>query len=57
MARTRIYTQEGKRTPFFWRDKDGRDPSRKIVYKSTRDGVVRMRGVHFNVNTGEFVKE
>jgi len=57
VARIRIYRKDGKPTPFFWREKDDTSPARKTVYKRTREGVVRMRGVHFNVTTNEFEKE
>jgi len=57
MATIRIYLQDGRPTPFFWREKDGTDRTNQTVYKRTNGGVKRMRGVHFNVQTNQFEKE
>jgi hypothetical protein len=57
MAKVRIFKKDGKPTPFFWRDEDGKDRTRKTVYKRTPEGVTRMRGVHYDVATNEFKKE
>lgn len=48
MARFRIYKKDGTPTPYFWSDKDESEQTRKTVYKQARDGVKRMRGVHFD---------
>lgn len=57
MARIRIYLKDGRPTPFFWREEDGKDRTHQTVYKKTTGGVKRMTGVHFNVQTNEFKKE
>jgi hypothetical protein len=57
MAKVRIYTKDGRPTPFFWSKKDGSDLSRQTVYKRTPEGVKRMKGVHYNVEKNEFQKE
>lgn len=57
LASMRIYRNDGRPTPYFWRENDGNDRTRKTVYKRTADGVKRMKGVHFNVKTNEFMKE
>ena len=57
MARKRIFRQDGRPTPFFWREEDGKDRTQQTVYKRTTTGIKRMRGVHFNVKTNEFKKE
>lgn len=58
MARkNRIYKKDGTPTPFFWSDKNGGDKASQVVYKQTDSGVKRMRGVHFDVNRNEMVKE
>ena len=54
MARTKIYKKDGTPTKFFWSDSDGTDPTRKIIYKQTDDGLKRMKNVRFNVSTNEF---
>ena len=48
MAKVKIYKRDGTPTPYFWSDKKGGDPMRKVVYKHTTDGIKRMRGVHFD---------
>jgi hypothetical protein len=45
-----IYRKNGSPSPYFWSDKDGTEPEHKTVYKTTDDGVKRMRGVHFDAN-------
>lgn len=57
MARIRIYRNDGRPTPFFWRERDGTDRTRQTVYKRTPTGIKRMKGVTFNVETNEFKKE
>jgi hypothetical protein len=57
MARMRIFRKDGRPTPFFWREEDGKDRTQQTVYKRTVAGVKRMKGVHFNVQTNEFEKE
>ncbi|MCI0432495.1 MAG: hypothetical protein L0271_02430 [Gemmatimonadetes bacterium] len=56
MARIRIYRADGRPTPFFWREEESTDRTRKTVYKRTPEGIKRMRGVHFNVQTNTFEK-
>jgi hypothetical protein len=56
MARTRIIRKDGRRTPFFWSDKDGSEKTHKTVYKKTESGVKRMRGVTFDVARNAFRK-
>lgn len=56
MARIRIYRKDGRPTPYFWREKDGGDRTRKTVYKRAEGRVKRMKGVHFNVQTNQFEK-
>lgn len=53
----RIYRNDGRPTRYFWRENDGNDRTRKTVYKRTTEGIKRMKGVHFNVKTNEFMKE
>jgi len=57
MARNRIFKEDGKPTPFFWTDKDGKGLTEKTVFKKTISGVKRMRGVHFDVRKNAFYKE
>jgi hypothetical protein len=47
MARIRIYKKDGTETPFFYRG--GSDGTHATVFKKTRDGLKKMRGVHFDV--------
>lgn len=56
MARHRIVNKTGNPTKYFWSDKDGTDRTRQTVYKQTTDGVKRMKGVSFNVETGKMKK-
>jgi hypothetical protein len=56
MARTRIFKKDGKPTPFFWTDKDGKALTEKTVFKKTETGVKRMKGVHFDVGRNAFRK-
>jgi hypothetical protein len=57
LASIRIYRKDGRPTPFFWREKDGKDRTRKLVFRRREGRTTRMKGVHFNVQTNEFVKE
>lgn len=57
MARHRIVGKNGNPTKYFWSDKDGTDRTRQTVYKQTTDGVKRMKGVSFNVETGKMEKD
>jgi hypothetical protein len=57
VAKVRIYRKDGRPTPFFWREDDGKDRAHKTVYKRTTVGTKRMKGVHFNTETNEFKKE
>ncbi|MGH7471428.1 MAG: hypothetical protein ACRENP_26050 [Longimicrobiales bacterium] len=57
MARTMIVKKDGTPTEFFWLDTDGSEPTRKTVYKETKDGLKRMKTVRFNVGKNEFHRE
>jgi hypothetical protein len=57
VARTKIYKKDGTPTEFFWSDTDGTEPTRKMVYKETKEGLKRMKTVRFNVGTNEFHRE
>ena len=48
MARMQILKKDGTPTQYFWTDKDGREESRKFVFKETAKGLTRMKGVHFD---------
>lgn len=53
----KIFKKDGSPTPYFWSDKDGGDKANQTVYKSTDDGIKRMRGVHFDATRNKMVKE
>ncbi|HSM61824.1 MAG TPA: hypothetical protein VK849_13540 [Longimicrobiales bacterium] len=48
MAKNKIYKKDGTPSPYFWSDKDGEEPTQRIVYKQTSKGVKRMKGVTFD---------
>jgi len=57
MARVKIVRPNGSESPFFWKDeKDGANPL-KAVYKVTRDGVKRLRGVRYDLANNTFLKD
>ena len=57
MARIRIFRKDGRPTPFFWREKDGKERTHKTVFKRKAGRTTRMKGVHYNAQTNEFEKE
>lgn len=56
MARIKIFKKDGTPTPYFWSDRDGTVTTRKTVYKATREGVKRIKGVQFNADTNRMHK-
>lgn len=56
MAKNKIVKKDGSATPYFWSDKDGRDPAQKAIFKETAQGVKRMVGVYYNTQTKRLVK-
>jgi hypothetical protein len=57
LARIRIFRKDGRPTPFFWREKDGKERTHKTVFKRKAGRTTRMKGVHYNAQTNEFEKE
>lgn len=51
MAKVKIFKKDGTPTPYFWSNQDRDDETEVTVYKTTSDGVKRMRGVSFNPTT------
>jgi len=48
MSRVKIFKKDGSPTAFFWMDKDVTDRTKVTVYKETKEGVKKMRGVQFD---------
>ena len=48
VARIKIVRPDGTSSPYFWNDKEGGDKTHRTVYKSTAEGIKRMKGVHFD---------
>jgi hypothetical protein len=48
MAQVKIARPDGRPSPYFWNDKEEGDKGHRTVYKTTVDGIKRMRGVHFD---------
>lgn len=57
MAKIKIFKKDGTPTPYFWSDRDTTDKTNLTVYKQTRDGVKRMRGVHYDAVAKRMCKE
>jgi hypothetical protein len=57
MAKIKIFKRDGSPTPYFWSNKNSGDRAFVTVYKQTaRDGIKRMKGVHFNAITNRMQK-
>jgi hypothetical protein len=48
MAHVKIVRPDGSPSPYFWNDKEEGDKRHRTVYKTTADGIRRMKGVHFD---------
>ena len=57
MARIEISRKDGAPSPYYWSDDDGSEPRSKTVYKKTRDGRKRMRGVHYDPVTRRIIRD
>ncbi len=56
MARIPIKKKDGSKTPYFWLERDDADRKRKTIYKTTKDGIKRITGAHFDAVANEVVK-
>jgi hypothetical protein len=57
MARRKIVRPDGTPSPFFWKDEKDAQKKLKTVYKTTSDGVKRLRGVRYDVANNTFLKD
>ncbi|MGE0159938.1 MAG: hypothetical protein AB7T31_11060 [Gemmatimonadales bacterium] len=57
MARVKIFRPDGTPSPFFWNDEKERANPLKTVYKTTSDGIKRLRGVRYDVANNTFPRE
>ena len=57
MARVAIVRPDGSASPYFWKDeKDGKKPL-KTVFKTTDDGIKRLKGVRYDLANNTFLKD
>ncbi|MEX1259095.1 MAG: hypothetical protein WEG36_15980 [Gemmatimonadota bacterium] len=53
MAKVKIKRRDGTPTRYFWRDEEEDAPTDKTVYKTSPDGVKRMKTMRFNPVTNQ----
>jgi hypothetical protein len=53
MAKVKIKRRDGTPTRYFWRDEAEEEATDKTVYKTSTEGVKRMKTMRFNPLTNE----
>ena len=57
MARVKIFRPDGSVSPYFWKEEKDAAKPLKRVYKTTSDGVKRLRGVLYDLANNTFLKQ